>query len=303
MLALGTVATVASLLIVLVIAAPSLHFSGGDSADGGAGGGGSVTTSAEKAPPMPTTSPGNLSRDSRAAVAPAAKEDRDVKTTTSLTLTTTPDQVQSVSDRAIRVVDSLGGYVASSEIDSAGSRASATLSLKIPAGKVDDGLARLSKLAHVAARSQQTEDLTDTRALLEAQVRDARADREGLRARLAKAGTDKERSRLRALLDRATRRVTARERAVASLGQEVAYGDVELEIQGRKKSAAVVTKPGDRWTPADALGDAGRVLEVIAGVLMIALAILFPLAVIGVIGVLISRVLTRHRRLRALEMA
>ena len=44
---------------------------------------------------------------------------------------------------------------------------------------------------------------------LESLVRDARADREGLRTRLAKATTDKERSRLRGLLDRASRRVTS----------------------------------------------------------------------------------------------
>ena len=57
--------------------------------------------------------------------------------------------------------------------------------------------------------------MTDQREALEAAVRDARADRDGLRTRLAKATTDKERSRLRAQLDRATRRVTQRQRQVA----------------------------------------------------------------------------------------
>ena len=212
--------------------------------------------------------------------------------------------MQSVSDRAIRVVDGVGGYVQSSQTDIAGSHATATLSLRIPAGKLDEGLARLSKLANVTARSQQTEDLTDQREYLEARVRDARADRDGLRVRLAKATTDKERSSLRAQLDRATRRVTQREREVAELGQEVSYATVDLSIEGRKRSGgAVVDKPGDRWTPGDALGDAGRVLEVIAGVAVIALAILIPVGVIVVIAMLLGRVLTRHRRLRALEMA
>src|SRR3954462_14971062 len=46
MLALGTVATVASLLIVLVIAAPSLHFSGGgDSEDAASSGSASAPAS------------------------------------------------------------------------------------------------------------------------------------------------------------------------------------------------------------------------------------------------------------------
>src|SRR3954452_7898424 len=105
MLALGTVATVASLLIVLVIAAPSLHFSGGgDSADEPASsgsGGASTASDSAKSPEgqaagtaIPESSPGGFSAESRSAtLAPQAK-DRDKKTTTSLTLTTTPDQVQ-----------------------------------------------------------------------------------------------------------------------------------------------------------------------------------------------------------------
>ncbi len=117
------------------------------------------------------------------------------------------------------------------------------------------------------SRSQQTEDLTDQREALEAAVRDARADREGLRARLAKATTDKERSRLRALVDRATRRVTQRQRQVNELGRDVSYATVDLEIRGTRRSGDGAPPPGDRWTPGDALGDAVRVLEVIAGVL------------------------------------
>ena len=102
-------------------------------------------------------------------------------------------------------------------------------------------------------------------------MRDARADREGLRNRLAKATTDKERSRLRALVNRSTRRVTQAQRQVNELGREVSYATVDLEIRGTRRSGEAAA-PGDRWTPGDALGDSVRVLEVIAGVLMIVLA-------------------------------
>ena len=36
----------------------------------------------------------------------------------SLTLTTAPDEVEAVTDRAIRVVDTLGGYVQTSSVSS-----------------------------------------------------------------------------------------------------------------------------------------------------------------------------------------
>ena len=219
-----------------------------------------------------------------------------------LTLSTTPDRVEAVTDRAIRTVDGLGGYVQSSEVSRSGSSASSTLTLKIPSDKLDAGLAQLSKLAHVKSRSQQDQDVTDQREALEAAVRDARADRAGLRVRLAKATTDTERARLRAQLDRATRRVTRRQREVAELSNAVSFATVELGVEGDRSSGASAP-PGGRWTPGDALGDALRVLEVAAGVLLIALAVLLPIAVIAVLAALASRVLVRRRRERALEMA
>lgn len=234
--------------------------------------------------------------------APESRQ-RAVKTNASLTLTTTPDKVPALADRVIATVDSLGGFVQSSQVDQQSSRsASATLALRIPSAKLEDGLARISKLAHVKARSQQTEDLTDTREAMEARVRDARADREGLRKRLARATTDAERSRLRAALDRSTRRVTQAQRQVNELSHEVSYATVDLSIDGERRSGAAAA-PGDRWTPGDALGDAVRVLEVIAGVALIALAILLPIAAIAVLAAFGARILTRRRRERALEVA
>jgi hypothetical protein len=225
---------------------------------------------------------------------------RPVLKNASITLTTTVGEVQGLSDRAIRVADTLGGYVASSSVDTSGSHATATLTLKVPSARLDAALAQLSKLGHVSSRSQQTEDLTDQRAALEAIVRDARADRAGLRSRLAKATTDKQRDRLRAQLDRASRRVTSAERRVAELNTTVSYATIDLTIRGKKESGGAAA-PGDRWTPGDALNDAGRVLEVIAGVLVIGLAILLPIAILAALAAYGNRGLTRRRRERALE--
>ena len=130
-------------------------------------------------------------------------------------------------------------------------------------------------------------------------MRDARADRAGLRVRLAKATTDKERSRLRAPArprDAARDAAPARGRRARPRGR---YATVELTIGGDRRSGAAAP-PGGRWTPGDALGDAVRVLEVIAGVLVIALAVLLPIAVIAVLAALAGRILARRRRERAL---
>jgi hypothetical protein len=306
--ALGAVTTVAAAAIGFVFVIASIDTGGDDEAASG----GSSAAPAMQAPEKDSGGGGassavdeeSLQRHAAptpAAVAPGGG-DRAVLSAATLTLSTTPDRVEAVTDRAISTVDGLGGYVQSSEVSRSGSSASSTLTLKIPSAKLDAGLAQLSKLAHVKSRSQQDEDMTDQREALEAAVRDARADREGLRARLAKATTDKERSRLRAQLDRATRRVTQRQRRVAELNNAVSFATVDLTVEGDRRSGAAAA-PGERWTPGDALGDAVRVLEVTAGVLLIALAVLLPIAVIAVLAALASRVLVRRRRERALEMA
>jgi len=302
-------ATAGAMLLIVVVIAKNVDGGGGDDAastasssvamatpevatEDSSGSGSSGSSAAEKSVPQAT---------STAPLVTPERRDRAVLRNASITLSAPTDEVEDVVDRAIRLVDSLGGYVQTSEVSSSGSRANATLVVKIPTARLDNGLAQISKLAHVKSRSQQAQDVTDQRSSLEAAVRDARADRAGLRVRLAKAETDKERAVLRARLDRASRRVTRAERQVAALGQEVAYGTVELSVQGEKRSGAAAA--GGRWTPGDAIGDAGRVLEVVVGVLVIALAVLLPLAILAVLAGLAGRLVTRRRRERALEAA
>ena len=73
-------------------------------------------------------------------------------------------------------------------------------------------------------------------------------------------------------------------------------------------SVAVVPRGGGEdeggaWTPGDAFDDALRVLEVAAGVLVVAAAVLLPLALIWLLAWLARRGVSRRRRERALDMA
>jgi len=323
MLAIGAVATVSTALFAVVMVGVNYEGGGDEEPASGStmsadvpaseelsedsmGSSGAAPTAEEKSAPTRSGADSDFSDESAQPSTPAAAapptRDRAVISSAELMLSTTPDKVAGVNDRAIQVVDALGGYVETSSVSTSGRNASATLTVKIPSAKLDEGIARLSRLAHVKSRTQQAQDVTDQRSALEAAVRDARADRDGLRARLAKATTDKDRTRLRAQLDRATRRVTQRQRRVAELNHEVSYASVELAIEGDRRSGAGAP-PAGRWTPGDAIGDAVRVLEVIAGVLVIALAVVLPIVVIGILAALAGRVVTRRRRERALEMA
>jgi hypothetical protein len=60
---------------------------------------------------------------------------------------------------------------------------------------------------------------------------------------------------------------------------------------------------GGGWSPRDALGDAARILEVMAGVAVVALAVAVPLGLLGAALAFGARGLRRRGRERALDPA
>jgi hypothetical protein len=179
-IALSAVATVGCALLAFVLVVGQNV--GGDDDDGGSGGASAPVVGIAEESATDSDSGGSAGAAPPSGEARRFGSDgRAVLSSATLTLSTTPDKVNTVSDRAIRVVDGLGGYVQTSRVDVNGNQANAMLVVKIPSAKLDAGLGQLSKLAHVKGRSQQDEDVTDQREMLEARLRDARADRDGLR--------------------------------------------------------------------------------------------------------------------------
>jgi uncharacterized protein DUF4349 len=286
-LALGSAACILLVFVGFVALVSNGTDDSGDSMSSGSGGSSSAAAPAKAPPPESATS------DSAAAAPQSRAQIKDV----SITLSTTPDGVEDVSDKVIRVADTFGGYVQDSSIRA---RQSAEITLKVPADKLDRALAQLSRLAHVSARTQETEDVTDQKAALDARVRDARAYRDSLQRRLARATTDREASSLRGRLQRAEQRLRSAQRSVVRLSRETSYATIDVGVNGNRSGAAPAA-PAGRWTPGDALRDAGRVLEVIAGILLIAGAIVLPIVLIGAVGAAVGRIVARRRRERALE--
>jgi hypothetical protein len=296
----GALAGVALVVVALIaVAHPSSGGVSGSSSGGGSmsASGSSDSSASKAAAPRNLANPGGPIEDAGVDTA-----HRAVRQDAQLTLATPVDNVSSVSDRAIRVADRLGGYVQSSNVTATDHHASASLELKVPSAQLADALAQLSRLAHVKARSQAAEDLTDQRAALLAAVKDARADRDGLRKRLAAATTEKERAALRSQLQRAEHRIVVRQRRVAALDHEVSYATVDLTITGTRRHPAAAAH-GSSWTPGDALHDAGRVLEVSLGVALVVLAVCVPLGLLAGAAALAGRLVVRRRREHALDMA
>jgi len=329
--AMGAAASLA--LVVAIVAGTSSGGPGGDNgSSSNSAGGGSVAAEAAKggAPNASTAGPGAPNASSGSAGSPSSARDsagsssgsagsatavapapplgpvpggvrgpRRVERGAQLQLSTSADEVQDVADGVVRTTQAVGGYVAQSQTHSGDESAGASFTLRIPSRRLDDALARLSKLAHVRSLDQGATDITGSFSSVARRLGDTRAERRALLRALGRATTDQEIATLRARLrlNRAETERLERERAQLHRRADLATVGVGVEGSGKRETG------GGAWTPGDALRDAARVLEVAAGVALIALAAAVPLALLALLGLAAARAGRRRRREAALDGA
>jgi Domain of unknown function (DUF4349) len=228
---------------------------------------------------------------------------RRVERQATLALETDSDEIGSVADRVVRVTDEVGGIVVTSSVSSADDdRGGATFSLRVPTRRLDDALARLSKLAHVRSRTQNSQDVTGAFVTAEERLDEALAERKGLLRALGRADSTNETASIRARLRIVQSEIASARAAVRRLRVRTDFSAVSVIIEpGSSAGGSTGGSSDDSWTPGDAAGDAVRVLEVAAGVVLVAAAVLVPFALLGGLGVAAGRVVRRRRREQALE--
>jgi hypothetical protein len=280
--------------LLLPVAGVAVLSQGGDEDEGSAGSGASLAApepaaedSAGQAAPQARTG-GDPDSDRRA--------NRFQQLSASLTLAAPRREIDQVAGRAGQVAADLGGFVAASHVstDSGGS-----LELRVPSERLDTAVQRLSRLARVRELSRQSVDITSGVVSARERLSDARAERKSLLAQLANAVTVNETESIRARLEIVSREIAAARRALRRVSNRANFADVSVAI--------VPARGGDddsgAWTPDDAFHDALRVLEVAAGVAVIAAAVLLPVALVWLLAALARRGVSRRRRDRALDLA
>jgi Domain of unknown function (DUF4349) len=265
--------------LILVVGLTAHHSPGSDSSPSAGAGGGGVSSSAA---------------ESQAAPAPLARP-RKVERSASMRLGAPRRDLDEVAAGVSRVTTQVGGFVASSNLSS---RDGGDLELRVPSGRLDDAIARLSRLGHVRDLQRSTLDITAQSVSARTRVADLEAERASLRRQLAAATTLTETDRLKGRLRVVDRRLEAARAAAQRISRRAALASLTVEIEPERSAAT-----GGAWTPGDAWHDALRVLEVAAGIALIALAVTLPLAVFGLPAWLASRRMTRRRRERALDLA
>jgi hypothetical protein len=230
-------------------------------------------------------------------VAPQARS-RRVERSTRLELTTT--DVQKAGDGVVRATQAAGGFVQSSQIATGDGRSTASFVLRVPTSRLDEALARLSRLGHVKSLQQSAQDITGSYDSASARLAEARAERRGLLRALGKATTAQEISSLRARIADNRRELQRYQREFDAVRNRANYATVGVDVAGTKRKQAAAPAGGS-WTPGDAAHDAVRVLEVSAGVALIALAVLVPLGLVGAAGGFAAVAVRRRRREAALS--
>ncbi len=213
----------------------------------------------------------------------------------SLTLGTTASEVQRVSDQIGRAVTAEGGYVASSQVqvESRG-ESGATLSLSVPSAHLARTLSALGRLGAVRAETQSQQDITDAYGASKRALADAVAERAALLRALAAASTQGEIESLHRRLALSGAAIDRARNAFGRISREASNSNVEVTVVGDSHTTGGLTL-------GRGLHDAGRVLTVALGVLLIGLAALIPIALVALAFGLGARVLRRGRRERALR--
>jgi hypothetical protein len=241
---------------------------------------------------------------------------RKVAQNADLVLSTEPQNVRNVADDVVGVVDKYNGFVVSSNVtsgrttgprplpaeDGAGrsQQGSGAFELRIPARNLQAALGDMSdiELAHVTSRTEGTVDITKRFDSAKAHVEDLEAERSSLLRQLGDAVTIYEQQSIKAQLRIVENQLADAKDHLGHVQTRIRLVPVNVEIRGER---GVDTGGGGGWSIGDAFHDAGRVLTVIAGILLISAAVLVPLGLIGAVAWVTARAVVRRRREDALE--
>jgi len=224
---------------------------------------------------------------------------RDVERSAEMVLGADAAEVGSDAAEVFDAVHAVDGIVLSSSVTGgAAGDAGARFDLLIPSAKLGDALAAFSAIGTVVSRHEATDDITAPTVRLGEHLRDSRATIDGLLVQLAGADSDEERAEVEAEL-RAERRHAATLRSQATkLDRRANLSRVSLRIV--TDPTATSSDQGGGWSVGDALDDAGHILAIAAGVTIVGLAILGPIALIALLAWLANRARIRRGRERAL---
>ncbi len=240
---------------------------------------------------------------SNAAVpaAPGAKQIQSAQ----ISLSTPNAHVDQVSQEVFNVVALEHGTVQNSQITAATANSGggyASFKLSIPTGNLQAAMTQLSRLhyAAVSARTDASQNVSNQYANDQRQLTDAQALRTSLLKQLQTADTETAVDSIKAQLKLAENQISGDQSTLNSLQHRISYSTVSVQINSGGLPLTPVARSGG-FTIHRAIHDAGRVLVVSAGVALITLAVLVPVAMVAALLMWLWVWLRQRRREHALD--
>jgi hypothetical protein len=291
-LAGGLVTAVAAIVAAVVIAGPFSHNGHREIArpldtqgtSGSAAASGGSESKFEEVAPVPSSAPAS----------PAKASGRVQELGASISLASTPSQIQLVADGASRLAVADGGFIQSSHVEVAGKASEATLQLSVPSAKLTAILAALGRLAPVSAESQSLQDITGAYSAAKRRLADVLAERGALLRALTHASTQGEIESLHRRLSLAGGGIARAQTALAGLSRRASNSSIEVTVLGNGHTTS------EGLTLHRGLHDAERVLIVVLIGLLIGLAGLVPVLLVLAVAVTALRRGRQVMRERAL---
>jgi hypothetical protein len=226
----------------------------------------------------------------------SAPGNRDIERSAQVTLLADPGDVAGDSAEVfVAVHDAHGIVLRSHTTQGPAGRGGAAFYLLIPSARLGDALAAISAIDEVGSRNDATADITAPTVAVGKRLHDTQAGIESLLSRLASAEPDAEREVLEARIRKLRRYAATLRSQLDRLHRRTRYSPVTVRIEtGRSAST------GGAWGIGNAFHDAGRILAVAAGVTLVGLAVLAPIAILILLAWLARRAWLRWARNRAL---
>ncbi len=231
---------------------------------------------------------------------------RKVVQSAQLQLAAAPNRIDDVSQGVYDVIGSLNGIVVSSTVtQTGGSDGSANFQLSVPSGSLGQAMSRLSSLSYasVLSRTDATQDITDQYGAARRALGDARALRTSLLKQLASATTTEQIDSLKAQIRDSEASISSDQATLNRLNRQVGFSQLAVQISARSRPAPVAHHSSGGFGIRQAAHDAGRVLTVAAGVALIAIAALTPVALVAALVWWVGTAVRRRRREQALDSA
>ena len=224
-------------------------------------------------------------------------EERLQDKTARLSLGADADEVQDVANDVVAVTDRHDGIVLDSQVTSDRGGARASFELEIPATELDAALTDLSELGDVISRTEAAQDITQPFVRAQRRYAATLESIEKLRSRLIEADTHEERRLTRLRIRTLEAQADAYETQRDQVARQARFASVAVEITSNGPGS----DDDGGWSLGDAVDDAGDVLRTLAGIGLVSLAILVPIALVGALAFWIVTATRRHSRERALD--